>query len=171
MALKPCSACGKEVAVNARTCPHCGKNYPAPGKLFSVVYLLIAVPFLALGALLIYALIVAVLLPSPSAIVPGATPSVASDPDPACTYSDAEREIWPSVFATDESNPEGLMRQDELQSLPCAEQHAILTEVERAGTKDIRVTIFRELYDYYAKVNEEAKLNDQAQRGDHSDEP
>ena len=178
--LKPCSACTKEVAVNARRCPHCGQDHPAPGKLFSVVILLKAAPFLALGVLLICA---AVLPPSPpSAIVPEATyagpmaaapeaaPSVASDPDPGCTYSDADREIWPSVLATDESNPEGLMRQDELQSLPCDEQRKILNEVDIAGSsKEGRVKMFRTLYESFANVNENARIDEQERRGDYSD--
>ena len=27
--LKPCRTCGKEVALSAETCPHCGENFPA----------------------------------------------------------------------------------------------------------------------------------------------
>ncbi len=29
MALKPCRECGKQVAQAARTCPHCGVDYPS----------------------------------------------------------------------------------------------------------------------------------------------
>lgn len=33
MPLKPCRTCGKEVAQDAKTCPHCGASDPAPGAL------------------------------------------------------------------------------------------------------------------------------------------
>jgi hypothetical protein len=32
MPLAKCHTCGKEVAVNAKTCPHCGADDPAPSK-------------------------------------------------------------------------------------------------------------------------------------------
>ena len=32
MALSRCGTCTKEVAVNAKTCPHCGAEDPAPSK-------------------------------------------------------------------------------------------------------------------------------------------
>lgn len=35
--LKPCSACGKEMAKSARTCPHCGKTYTTLGGVFIAV--------------------------------------------------------------------------------------------------------------------------------------
>lgn len=156
MALKPCSACGKDVAVNARKCPHCGKAYPAPGLLWSVMMLLIAVPLFALAALLIYAMTVGLRSsPSPpSSAIPEAAPGVSSDT--ACVYTDADHKIWPSVFATDEGNPEGLVRQDELQSLPCNEQHEILTIL--AGIpENVRAEEFEALYASAVKSNELAK--------------
>jgi hypothetical protein len=27
MALKPCKECGREISTDAKSCPHCGKNY------------------------------------------------------------------------------------------------------------------------------------------------
>src|ERR1700737_2782703 len=87
MALKPCSACGKEVAVNARRCPHCGKNYPVPGAFRTITMALVAVPVLAVLALLGYVVTKTMLLPSPPdatyggpmAATPAAAPSVSSD--------------------------------------------------------------------------------------------
>jgi len=155
MAPRNCSTCGKEVAVNARTCPHCGQNYPAPGTLFSVVYLLVAAPFLALGALLIYALIAAMLSSSPPpSAVPEVAPSVTTDtqsaavPTTACFYSAAESML---SFSLGEANDE------KLESLPCSEQHDILTVLARIPTKDIRDEEFAQLYESAVESNELGK--------------
>lgn len=47
MSLKPCKACGKEIANGARTCPHCGKTYTnLAGVVFAVIIGLILAGFI-----------------------------------------------------------------------------------------------------------------------------
>jgi hypothetical protein len=53
--LGKCSTCGKEVAVNAPVCPHCGKRYPAPGVLFSLFMLAFAGLLVLIAAPVFYA--------------------------------------------------------------------------------------------------------------------
>ena len=35
--LKTCTACGKDMARSARTCPHCGKTYTTAGGVFLAI--------------------------------------------------------------------------------------------------------------------------------------
>ena len=37
MALKPCDECGKQMAEDARTCPHCGKTYTTGSGIFIAI--------------------------------------------------------------------------------------------------------------------------------------
>jgi hypothetical protein len=59
----------------------------------AIVTVFVSLPFLALGALLGYMLIKAMLFPS--AAVPEAASSVGNNT--ACIYSDAENAVWSSI--------------------------------------------------------------------------
>jgi ribosomal protein L32 len=39
MALIKCKSCGKQIASDARTCPHCGKTYTSAGGILVAVIL------------------------------------------------------------------------------------------------------------------------------------